>query len=152
MPQPRLLDLMRDELRSRHYSERTEKAYCLWVRRFVQFHMMGAVLALILELGASQAVGLAVNWAAFALMVGSYSTALVLILKALTRSTSVPFAVWPALAVFPLAWGLLVTSSPGGPYQNTPVIVAGVGAVVAWLTVGLRARRDHSSMGETSPG
>ncbi len=40
MPQPRLLDLMRDELRSRHYSERTEKAYCLWVKRFVHFRKL----------------------------------------------------------------------------------------------------------------
>lgn len=40
MTQPRLLDLMRDELRSRHYSARTERAYCLWVKRFVQFHSL----------------------------------------------------------------------------------------------------------------
>jgi integron integrase len=35
---PRLMDQMRDELRSRHYSRRTEQAYCLWVRRFVYFN------------------------------------------------------------------------------------------------------------------
>ena len=29
---------MREAMRSRHYSPRTEKAYCLWVRRFVYFH------------------------------------------------------------------------------------------------------------------
>ena len=38
MSQPRLLDLMRDELRARHYSARTERAYCLWVKRYVKFH------------------------------------------------------------------------------------------------------------------
>jgi len=38
MAQKRLLDLMRDELRSRHYSDRTTRAYCLWVKRFVLFH------------------------------------------------------------------------------------------------------------------
>lgn len=38
--QPKLLDRLRFELRSRHYSERTEKAYCLWVRRFIVFHGM----------------------------------------------------------------------------------------------------------------
>lgn len=114
--------------------------------------MMGAVLALIVEAGRSQAVGLAVNWVALALMVGSYSAALVLIVKALASATTVPFAVWPALAVFPLAWGLLVASSPGGPYEITPVIVAGVGAVAVWLLVGLRARRARSSVGEASPG
>lgn len=34
----RLLERMRAELRSRHYSPRTERAYVLWVRRFVRFH------------------------------------------------------------------------------------------------------------------
>lgn len=40
MPEPRLLDRMRAALRARHYSERTEQAYCLWVKRFVRFHGM----------------------------------------------------------------------------------------------------------------
>ena len=35
---PRLLDQLRLALRSRHYSQRTEQAYCLWVRRFIHFH------------------------------------------------------------------------------------------------------------------
>jgi integron integrase len=34
------MDEMREALRSRHYSPRTEKAYCLWVRRYVRFHKM----------------------------------------------------------------------------------------------------------------
>jgi integron integrase len=33
-----LLESMRETLCSRHYSRRTEKAYCLWVRRFIVFH------------------------------------------------------------------------------------------------------------------
>lgn len=37
---PKLLELMRDELRSRHYSRRTEQAYLLWVRRFLHFHAL----------------------------------------------------------------------------------------------------------------
>lgn len=37
---PRLLDRLRAELRSRHYSPRTEKAYVLWTRRFIRFHKM----------------------------------------------------------------------------------------------------------------
>lgn len=39
-PRPKLLDLMREELRARHYSARTEKAYLLWVRRYIVFHKM----------------------------------------------------------------------------------------------------------------
>jgi len=33
-----LLDKVREEIRKRHYSLRTEEAYIAWVRRFVQFH------------------------------------------------------------------------------------------------------------------
>jgi len=33
-----LMSQMRSALRSRHYSRRTEQAYCLWVRRFIRFH------------------------------------------------------------------------------------------------------------------
>jgi integron integrase len=35
---PGLLATLRDRVRSRHYSLRTERAYVLWVRRFVAFH------------------------------------------------------------------------------------------------------------------
>jgi integron integrase len=37
---PRLLQLVRGQLRLRHYSRRTEKAYVGWIRRFVRFHGM----------------------------------------------------------------------------------------------------------------
>lgn len=37
---PRLMDQLREALRSRHYSERTEQAYCLWVRRYIRFHQL----------------------------------------------------------------------------------------------------------------
>jgi integron integrase len=37
-PPPRLLDQLRDALRTRHYSLRTEHAYVGWVRRFILFH------------------------------------------------------------------------------------------------------------------
>ena len=35
---PRLLDLVRIALRTRHYSLRTEEAYVGWIRRFILFH------------------------------------------------------------------------------------------------------------------
>ena len=35
---PRLLDRVREAIRSRHYSQRTEKAYVHWIRRFIFFH------------------------------------------------------------------------------------------------------------------
>jgi hypothetical protein len=34
----RLLDQVRDAIRVRHYSYRTEQAYVGWIRRFVLFH------------------------------------------------------------------------------------------------------------------
>jgi integron integrase len=37
---PRLLDLLRQQVRSRHYSRRTEEAYAYWVRVFIRFHGM----------------------------------------------------------------------------------------------------------------
>ena len=39
--QPKLLDRLRDALRSRHYSSRTEQTYCHWVKRFIFFHHSG---------------------------------------------------------------------------------------------------------------
>jgi integron integrase len=38
--QPRLLDVVRDKIRARHYSLRTEQAYVFWIRRFVRFNRM----------------------------------------------------------------------------------------------------------------
>jgi len=37
---PRLLDQTREAIRSRHYSRRTEQAYCLWIERFIRFNKM----------------------------------------------------------------------------------------------------------------
>lgn len=38
--QPKLLDLMRDQLRTRHYSYRTEQSYLSWAKRFIYFHKL----------------------------------------------------------------------------------------------------------------
>ena len=35
---PKLLDQVRDAIRTRHYSYRTEEAYVGWTRRFILFH------------------------------------------------------------------------------------------------------------------
>ena len=45
---PKLLDQVRERIRFKHYSIRTERAYVQWIRRFILFHrkrhpsMMGA--------------------------------------------------------------------------------------------------------------
>ena len=38
MPEPKLLDKVRTELRSKHYSRKTEVAYTNWIKRFILFH------------------------------------------------------------------------------------------------------------------
>ena len=35
---PRLLERVRAEIRSRHYSPRTERSYVHWIRRYLRFH------------------------------------------------------------------------------------------------------------------
>src|SRR5690606_21752521 len=37
-PKPKLLQLVRDAIRRRHYSPRTGDSYVHWIRRFVHFH------------------------------------------------------------------------------------------------------------------
>jgi integron integrase len=38
MPKPRLLDQVREAIRLRHYSLRTEQTYVFWIRRYIYFH------------------------------------------------------------------------------------------------------------------
>ena len=37
-PKLKLLDQVREVMRLKHYSIRTERSYCDWIRRYVQFH------------------------------------------------------------------------------------------------------------------
>ena len=37
---PRLIELFRAAMRSRHYSRRTEKSYWFWIRWFIRYHGM----------------------------------------------------------------------------------------------------------------
>src|SRR6266571_3441193 len=39
-PKLKLLDQVREVMRLRHYSIRTEQCYCDWIRRFIKFHQM----------------------------------------------------------------------------------------------------------------
>ena len=38
LQKPKLLDQVRQAIRKRHYSDRTEKAYVYWIKRFIFFH------------------------------------------------------------------------------------------------------------------
>lgn len=35
---PKLLDQVRNEIRLRHYSYRTEQAYVMWIKHYIHFH------------------------------------------------------------------------------------------------------------------
>ncbi|WP_394700498.1 phage integrase N-terminal SAM-like domain-containing protein [Thiomicrorhabdus sp.] len=35
---PRFLDLVRERIRAKHYSYRTEQSYVGWIKRFIFFH------------------------------------------------------------------------------------------------------------------
>lgn len=39
-PKLKLLDQVREVLRLKHYSIRTERSYCDWIRRYIKFHRM----------------------------------------------------------------------------------------------------------------
>ena len=39
-PKLKLMDQVREVLRLRHYSIRTERCYCDWIRRYIKFHGM----------------------------------------------------------------------------------------------------------------
>lgn len=39
-PPPKLLDQVRDKIRYKHYSIRTEQAYTDWIKRFIMFNDM----------------------------------------------------------------------------------------------------------------
>jgi hypothetical protein len=37
-PRPKLLDEVREAIRTRHYSPKTEESYVHWIKRFIFFH------------------------------------------------------------------------------------------------------------------
>src|SRR5215469_4912856 len=39
-PKLKLMDQVREVMRLRHYSIRTEQCYCDWIRRYIRFHRM----------------------------------------------------------------------------------------------------------------
>ena len=41
-PKLKLLDQVREVMRLRHYSIRTERSHCDWIKRYVKFHNMKA--------------------------------------------------------------------------------------------------------------
>ncbi len=79
-PPPRLLDQVRDVVRRRHYSIRTEQAYIHWIKRFIFFHgkrhprQMGAreVEAFLTHLAVAQKVSASTQNQAFNALVFLY--------------------------------------------------------------------------------
>jgi hypothetical protein len=55
---PKLLDQVREAIRTRHYSYRTEKAYVHWIKRFIFFHNKRHPA----EMGEAEMVGFFLAW------------------------------------------------------------------------------------------
>lgn len=83
---PRLLDQMRDRIRLKHYSIRTERVYCEWVKRFIRFHRyrhpqdMGAaeIEAFLTDLGVRRNVSASTQNQALAALLFLYKEVLAL--------------------------------------------------------------------------
>lgn len=83
---PRLLDQMRERIRLKHYSIRTERVYCEWVKRFIRFHQyrhpqdMGAaeVEAFLTELAVKRNVSASTQNQALAALLFLYKEVLAL--------------------------------------------------------------------------
>ena len=113
---------------------------------------VGAMAAMALEVSATRAVGLAINWAAVIFMIASYSALLALVMRHLMRNYEVPGAVWFGLLAFPVAWGVLMLAYPEAGYEITPIWVNGTGLIVAWLAVGSRGRAMHPAPSSSAGG
>lgn len=50
----RLLDQLRERMRSLHYSLQTEKAYLYWVRLFIRWHSHGGAMRRPREMGSAE--------------------------------------------------------------------------------------------------
>ena len=81
---PRLMDQVRTTLRTRHYSRRTEKSYCYWIRFYIRFHRLrhpleldcGAVRAFLSWLATERDVAAATQNQALNALVFLYSKVL----------------------------------------------------------------------------
>lgn len=51
--EPKLLDRVRQTIRVRHYSQRTEEAYVPWIRRYIVFHGMNVAECVTMSPGCS---------------------------------------------------------------------------------------------------
>ncbi len=113
---------------------------------------VGAVAALVLEAGLPIAASVAVNLMAFGLMIAAYTLGLLLLCRFVSARWKVPFAVWPALALYPLVWAVLV-ALPGEAYAAVPAVVTGFGALAAWMVFGrTRSGADSVTRNDASPG
>ena len=83
-PKPRLLDRVREAIRTRHYSRHTEKAYVHWIKRYIFFHAkrhpaeMGApeVTAFLTSLAVSERVAASTQNQALAALLFLYRVVL----------------------------------------------------------------------------
>jgi integron integrase len=81
---PKLLDRLRQQMRAQHYSNRTEEAYSMWVKRYVRFHQLrhpsllgtAEVNAFLTDLAVNQKVSASTQNQALAALLFLYRTIL----------------------------------------------------------------------------
>ena len=89
-PRPRLLERVRQAMRARHLSRRTEEAYVAWIRRFIFFHHK----ALPMEMGADKVTAFLTSLAVQANVVAATQNQSVSALLFLRREGSASSCRW----------------------------------------------------------
>ena len=95
----RLIERLREAIRARHYSKRTEKAYWYWIRYFVLFHAKRHPA----EMGAREVTAF-LSWLATERDVAAATqnqalSALIFLYRAVLGSSSPGSAIWSARSV-----------------------------------------------------
>jgi len=97
----------------------------------------GLGMFVVMGLRLDRAVGIPVYLAALALGAVGYGAIVHGGLVRAGRRTSVPWIVWPALAAWPVTWILVsVFADPAGVLEPTPAVIAAIGTLGAWFTLG----------------
>lgn len=107
----------------------------------VMIFLVGLVgMAIIIGLGYDQTIGAPIYVALFIFGIIAYALIVRFGIRRLGRRNPVPWIVWPALAAFPLVWtALSVSSTWRGMISPAVSLLAGLGLLLAWLSIRLDA-------------
>lgn len=89
-------------------------------------------------LGLTERVGVPVFTAIIALALVAYGAVIHLIVRAVGRSTGVPWVIWPAMAALPTAWVFVILANGSGALEPILAVLQLVGLAIAFVTLGER--------------